>query len=105
MNQHVPMGQEFKRGVDHIGVNCTFWCHDGNGRVLMHKRSTACRDEHGRWDFGAGSMEFGETFEDTVRREVLEEYGTEPLEIRYVTSVNVLREHNGRSTHWIKNFI
>jgi len=92
-----------KRGVDYIGVNCVFWCHDKDGRVLLHKRSQNCRDEQGTWDCGAGSMEFGESFADTVRREVMEEYGVKPLEITYVTTENVLREHNGRPTHWIKN--
>ena len=95
--------QNLKAGIDNIGVNCVFWCHDGNGRVLMHKRSNNCRDEQGRWDCGGGAMEFGETFEDTVRREVMEEYGVEPLEIQYLITRNVLREHNGQKTHWIKN--
>lgn len=94
---------DFRRGVDFIGVNCVFWCHDGSGRVLMHKRSQKCRDEQGTWDCGAGAMEFGETFDDTIRREVMEEYGATPLQIVYVTTRNVLREHNGRATHWIKN--
>ncbi len=94
---------DFARGVDYIGVNCVFWCHDKNNRVLLHKRSSQCRDEHGTWDCGAGSMEFGESLKDTVRREVLEEYGVEPLEIEYVTTENVIREHNGKMTHWIKN--
>lgn len=95
--------KELARGVDYIGVCCVFWCHDAEGRVLMHKRSNKCRDEQGRWDCGAGSMEFGETFEDTVRREVMEEYGAVALGIQYITTRNVLREHNGQTTHWIKN--
>ncbi len=94
---------DFKRGIDYIGVNCIFWCHDGKGNLLMHKRSKNCRDEQGRWDCGAGSMEFGETFEETVRREVLEEYGASTKEIKYISSANVLREHNGKKTHWVKN--
>lgn len=95
--------EQLKRGVDYIGVNCVFWCHDSEGKILMHKRSNKCRDEHGRWDCGSGSMEFGETFEDTVRREVMEEYGVEPLKIEYITTGNVLREHDGHTTHWVKN--
>jgi len=92
-----------KRGIDYIGVNCVFWCHDKEGRVLLHKRSNKCRDEQGTWDCGGGAMEFGETFEETVRREIIEEYGTEPLAIDYVSTENVLREHNGKPTHWVKN--
>lgn len=89
------------RGVDHIGVGCVFLCHDGQGRLLMHKRSANCRDEQGTWDCGAGSMEFGETFEETVRREVLEEYGAVAVEIVPVYTRNTLREHDGRRTHWV----
>lgn len=94
---------DLKRGVDFIGVNCVFVCHDGKGNVLINKRSEKCRDEQGRWDFGGGAMEFGESFDETVRREVMEEYGVEPITVGYVTTKNVLREHNGRQTHWIKN--
>ncbi len=94
---------DLKRGVDYIGVNCAFFCHDRDNRFLMHKRSQNCRDEQGRWDNGAGAMEHGETFEETVRREVLEEYGAEPIEIEYVLTKNVLRDNNGQKTHWIKN--
>lgn len=91
------------RGIDHIGVNCIFFCHDGKGNVLFGKRSQKCRDEQGRWDAGAGAVEFGETFEDAVRREVREEYGADPLEIEYVNTRSVIREHNGRTTHWVAN--
>ena len=99
----VSKNHDGKRGFGFIGVNCTFWCHDKKNRVLMHKRSNNCRDELGRWDYGAGSMEFGETFDETVAREVEEEYGIKPEEIIYVKTENVLRTHNGQKTHWIKN--
>lgn len=95
--------QDLKRGVDYIGVNCVFICHDGEGNVLLQKRAATCRDEAGVWDCGGGAMEHGETFEDTVRREVLEEYLAEVLEIEHVTTMNVLRNNNGTPTHWIAN--
>lgn len=94
---------DLRRGFDHIGVNCVFWCHDKKNRVLMHKRSQNCRDEEGTWDCGAGAMEFGESFEDTIKRELMEEHGAKPLKIEYIATLNVLRQHNGRKTHWVKN--
>jgi 8-oxo-dGTP pyrophosphatase MutT (NUDIX family) len=56
---------------------------DTAGRVLLHRR----RDD-ASWDLIGGSMELGETFEQTVRREVREEIGVElgALEILEVYS-------------------
>ena len=90
-----------KRGVDCIGVGCIFVCHDGQKRFVLHKRSVNCRDEHGRWDCGGGALEFGEEFEDAVRREVQEEYCADALEITLCGTHNVLRDRNGTPTHWV----
>ncbi len=68
---------DLKKGVDFIGITCVFYCHDGKGKLLLHKRSKNCRDEVGRWHVGGGSMEFGEDFEETVKREIKEEYCTD----------------------------
>jgi 8-oxo-dGTP pyrophosphatase MutT (NUDIX family) len=46
--------------------------HDAAGRVLLHRRH-----DDGSWDLIGGSMEPGESFEQTVRREVREEIGVE----------------------------
>jgi len=93
--------RDAKRGVDYIGVTNVFFCHDGNGNLLLHKRSASCRDEQGRWDCGAGAMEFGETFEQAVAREIREEYGVEPSELVRVSATNVIRDNHGVKTHWI----
>ena len=93
---------DMKKGVDFIGVTCVFFCHDGKGNVLMQKRSRYCRDEQGRWDCGAGSMEFGEeNFADVVRREVKEAYKIDAIEIEHVATTNVIRDNEGTKTHWI----
>src|SRR3990167_9245093 len=97
----IPLARkhDLKRGVDYIGVNVVFFCHDGNGNILLHKRSQLCRDEQGRWDSGAGSMEFGESFNEAIVREVAEEYAVKPKSIEYISSKSVVRDNNGTSTH------
>lgn len=69
------MLQNLKMGVDCTGISIVFVCHDGNGKFLLHKRSTNCRDEQGCWDFGGGKLEFGETLVEGLLRELREEYG------------------------------
>ena len=53
-------------GKEYIGINTPFYCHDGQGHLLMHKRSAQCRDEHHRWDTGSGKLEFGVSIRDNV---------------------------------------
>lgn len=92
---------DLRKGVDFIGVTCVFYCHDGKGNLLMHKRSKNCRDEQGCFDPGAGSMEFGETFAETVKREIREEYGVTPKNVQFWGANNVLRYNGKTKTHWI----
>ncbi len=92
---------DLKKGVNFIGVTCIFFCHDGKGNFLMHKRSKNCRDEIGRWDSGSGSMEFGETFEDSVKREILEEYCVKTKDLKLCGVNNIIRTNNGKKTHWV----
>lgn len=90
-----------KRGVDCIGVVAAFIVHDGHGRVLLQKRSAKCRDEQGMWDTGGGALEFGESFEECIQREVQEELCGNVKDIRFIGLLNVLREHDGAQTHWV----
>jgi 8-oxo-dGTP pyrophosphatase MutT (NUDIX family) len=70
---------QLRQGIDHIGVSVVFLCHDGKGNFLFHKRSDACRDEQGTWDCGGGGVELGDSVEDTLRKEIMEEYGAPVL--------------------------
>ena len=90
-----------KKGVDYTGVCVIFYCHDGEGNVLMHKRSSQCRDEHGRWDIGGGGLRHLNRVEDDIRREIAEEFCTDVLEIEFLGFRDVHREHEGERTHWI----
>lgn len=95
------MPENFKKGKDYIGVGVTFFCHDGSGRFVMGKRGVNARDEHGLWDLGGGTVEFGESAEDTVRREIREEYGAEVRACEFLGYMDVHREQGGSPTHWI----
>jgi 8-oxo-dGTP diphosphatase len=91
-----------RRGIDFIGVTCSFVCHDDKGRILLHKRSKNCRDEHGRWDNGGGAHEFGSSLKETVIREIKEEYGVEPTDLKFIKAYDALRRlADGTPTHWV----
>jgi 8-oxo-dGTP diphosphatase len=93
--------RDLKRGVDFIGVTICFVVHDGSGNFLLQKRSQKCRDEQGTWDVGGGALEFGETMEQGVAREVKEELMVAPNEIQFLAAYEAHRTHNGNPTHWI----
>jgi 8-oxo-dGTP diphosphatase len=90
-----------KKGVDFTGVTIVYFCHDGAGSVLMAKRGPNCRDEHGAWDIGGGGLEFGDTVEDTLRKEIREEYCTDVLDHEFLGFRDVHRQHDNGKTHWI----
>jgi len=84
-----------------VNVCCVFLCRDKRGRLLLHRRTPACRDEVGTWDSGGGQLEFGEDPLAALWREVLEEYQTHPRRIRPIGLRTVLRERDGHLTHWL----
>lgn len=90
-----------KRGEDYTGVAVVYFCHDGNGNFLLNKRGVNCRDEHGTWDPGGGGIEFGDTVENSLKKEIKEEYCTDVIKHEFLGFRDVHREHNGKKTHWI----
>ena len=90
-----------QKGIDFIGVAVAYFCHDGNGKFIMAKRKNSTRDEHGRWDIGGGGLEFGDTVENTLRKEIKEEYCTDVLDYEFLGYRDVHRNHDGKPTHWI----
>ncbi len=90
-----------QKGVDYIGNGVVYFCHDGEGHVLLAKRSKNARDEQGRWDIGGGGIEFNDTVINTLKKEIAEEYGTDVLDYEFLGYRDVHREHNNQETHWI----
>lgn len=95
------MTENLKKGVDYVGVCVVYFCHDGKGNFVMANRNSTTRDEHGRWDIGGGGLEFGDTVEGTIRKEIQEEYCTNVLDFEFLGYRDVHREHQGKPTHWV----
>lgn len=92
---------DLRRGIDHIGVSAVSIIHDGKGKILLMKRGAKARDENGRWDICGGAVEFGESIDEAIRREVQEELCVQPLDVEFLTAYDAHREHAGNKTHWI----
>lgn len=93
---------DLRRGIDHIGISASFVVHDGTGRVLLQKRGAKARDERGRWDVGGGAIEFGESIDEAIKREIKEELGVVPLDIEFLTVYDAHRSlDDGTPTHWV----
>jgi 8-oxo-dGTP diphosphatase len=90
-----------KQGFDYPGVTIVYFCHDGKGNYILAKRTEKARDEHGRWDIGAGGLDFGISVEETLRKEIKEEYCTDVLGYDFLGYRDVHRTYKGKQTHWI----
>ncbi len=64
-----------KKGVDYIGVSVVATVLNKEDKVLLSKRSEKTSNEHGFWEFPGGSVHFGETLEEAIKREIREELG------------------------------
>lgn len=90
-----------KPGKDYIGITTPFYCNDGKGNFVLHKRSANARDEQGRWDFGSGQLDFGEEIEEGVLRELYEEYGVRGMIQEQLPTHSIIRVFNEVKTHWL----
>jgi len=61
------------------------------GKVLMSLRNDPHNpDFHGKWEFPGGGVEFGETIEDNLKREIWEEVGYRVKPIQQIGEINVV---------------
>jgi len=90
-----------KKGVDFIGVSVVYFCHDGAGNFVMAQRSQNARDEQGNWDIGGGGVEFDDGVEETLKKEIAEEYGCTVKEFEFLSFRDVSRIQNNTKTHWV----
>ncbi|MDK2899370.1 MAG: 8-oxo-dGTP diphosphatase [Patescibacteria group bacterium] len=90
------------KGISFTGITTVFYCHDGKGNLFLAKRSNNARDEHGRWDVGGGGLKHGQSVEDSLKRELIEEYDVVPKKIDFMNYYDAFRETpDGMPTHWV----
>lgn len=90
------------KGVSFTGISTVFFCYDSDRRLFLAKRSKNARDEHGKWEPGAGGLKHGQTLIQNVRRELKEEYGVKPQRIDFVGYWDSFRQlPDGTPTHWL----
>ncbi len=65
-----------KPGIDYIGVGVGAMIVK-DGEVLLLKRSANAQNERGCWENPGGAVEWGEKFEEAIKRELKEELGVE----------------------------
>ena len=94
-----------EKGIDYIGQAAVTLCHDGKGKYLLGLRSDKCRDEHNRWDpIGSGGIEFGDTIEETIHKEVKEECNARVISFERLGIREVFRtREDGKQSHWIQH--
>jgi 8-oxo-dGTP diphosphatase len=88
-----------KRGVDYIGVGVGAVIVDANGRLFLARRGPKAKNERGLWEFPGGSVEFGETLADALKREMREEYGIEIAVGELLDVVDHILPEEGQ--HWV----
>ena len=66
-----------KRGIDYIGVGIGAIIFNKQGKIFLAKRGRKATNEQGKWECPGGALEFGESFEATIKREMKEEFGIE----------------------------
>lgn len=86
-----------KKGIDYIGVGVGGAIINDKNEILLFLRNV--NPEKGLWSIPGGSVEYGETVEDAVIRELYEELGVQ-VEIVALLGVanHIIKEIN---SHWV----
>lgn len=88
-----------KVGIDCIGVGVGALILNDENKVLLALRSQKAKNERGKWEIPGGAVEFGETLEDALHREVHEEFGvTVSIVKRFNIVDHILPEEH---QHWV----
>lgn len=88
-----------KPGLDYIGVGVGAAIFDKKGRLFLTLRGKGAKNERGKWEIPGGAVEFGEKFEQALKREIKEELDIE-IEVGELLDIcdHIISEEN---QHWV----
>ncbi len=89
-----------KKGIDFIGVGVGALIFNHKGKVFIAQRGPKARNEVGKWEFPGGSVEFGETCEKAIVREIKEEFDIDIEVVELLTVVNHILPKK-EAQHWV----
>lgn len=80
-------------------LGCGALIVNDKNEVLLLKRSVKSRDEYGYWSQPGGGVDYGETVEDGIKRELMEEVGVEVDLIRLLCYTDQIKVSGPE--HWV----
>jgi 8-oxo-dGTP diphosphatase len=88
-----------KRGKDYIGVAVGVAVFNDEGKIFITKRGQGASNDRGKWEIPGGGVEFGETREEAVRREIKEENDIDVEVVDILHSSDHILPEEGQ--HWV----
>jgi len=88
-----------KPGIDYIGVGIGAVIINNQGKIFLSQRGPKARNEKGKWECPGGGLKFGESFAETIIREIKEEFGMDIKIVDELAPFNhlILQEKQ----HWV----
>ena len=91
-----------KKGIDFIGIGCGALIVNDKNQVLLLRRTEKCQGGmKGIWSRPGGTVEFGETVEQAIKREIKEELNIDVELFGPKRYYNDIREEDGIKKHWL----
>lgn len=88
-----------KPGHDFPGVSVGASIFNDQKELFLSKRSKNATNERGCWEKPGGKVDFGETLQAAIKREIREEYGVELELLEQLPAQNHLLPDEGQ--HWV----
>ncbi|NMB83945.1 NUDIX domain-containing protein [Candidatus Roizmanbacteria bacterium] len=88
-----------KPGIDYIGVAVGAMIFNGKRELFLTKRGKKATNERGCWEVPGGKVNFGETLQEAIKREMKEEYGVDIEVIEQLPAADHLIPDEKQ--HWV----